>query len=214
MKADIKLFFHKLISYVRMAKSLRFWIFCIVIVVGYVPTLIMRYGILQNYEDRAVSVRTMEVENQTMILANHLAANNYLQDTSSETINAELLQFSNLYNGRVLVIDQNFNVVKDTYGISEGKTIISEEVIRCFKGKNISSYDRTNQYIEMTMPITLSADTGGKQTEGMQETGETDNRIMGVMLVSVSTDSIKANIEILNSKASILQFLIMILKLI
>lgn len=211
MKADIKLFFSKLISHIRPAKSLRFWIFCIVVVVGYVPTLIMRYGILQNYEDRAVSVRTMEVENQTMILANHLAANNYLQDTSSETINAELSQFSNLYDGRVLVIDQNFNVVKDTYGISEGKTIISEEVIRCFKGKNISNYDSANQYIEMTMPITLSTDNKEKEVKALPGIGETEEKITGVMLVSVSTDSITANIEILNGKASILQFLITIL---
>lgn len=211
MKADIKLFFNKLISRIRLAKSLRFWIFCIVIVVGYVPTLIMRFGILQNYEERAVSLRTMEVENQTMILANHLAANNYLQDTSSETINAELLQFSNLYDGRVLVIDQNFNVIKDTYGISEGKTIISEEVIRCFKGKNISNYDSTNQYIEMTMPITVSTEDSDKGIEDAQDMQEADSRIMGVMLVSVSTDNITTNIEVLDGKASILQFLIMIL---
>ena len=91
-----------------------------------------------------------------MILANHLAANNYLQDTSSETINAELLQLSNLYDGRVLVIDQNFNVIRDTYGISEGKTIISEEVIRCFKGSNTSNYDGNNRFIEMTTPITIT----------------------------------------------------------
>ena len=115
----------------KFIKSLRFRIFLIVVIVSYVPTMLMRYGILQNYEERAVSLRINEVETQNMILANHLANNNYLQDTSSEAINAELLQLSNLYDGRVLVIDQNFNVVKDTYGISEGKTIISEEVIRC-----------------------------------------------------------------------------------
>ncbi len=42
---------------------------------------------------------------------------------------------SNLYEGRVMIINKNFKVEKDTYGISEGKTIISEEVIKCFQGK-------------------------------------------------------------------------------
>ena len=147
MKADISAFLKKILSRLTFVKSLRFRIFIIVILVSYVPTLIVRYGILQNYEERAVSLRISEVENQAMILANHLAANNYLQDTSSETINAELLQLSNLYDGRVLVIDQNFNVIRDTYGISEGKTIISEEVIRCFKGSNTSNYDGNNRFI-------------------------------------------------------------------
>jgi signal transduction histidine kinase len=211
VKTDIRLFFDKLIARMKLMKSLRFRIFVIIVIVGYVPTLLMRYGILQNYEERAVDVRIKEVENQTMILANHLASNNYLQDTSSETINAELLQLSNLYDGRVLVIDQNFNVVKDTYGISEGKTIISEEVIRCFKGKNTSNYDRNNQFIEMTMPITLSAESDTGQGNEPVEQGMQDARIVGVMLTSVSTDNITANIEILNGKASILQFLMMIL---
>lgn len=214
MKADIKLFFSKLISHIRPVKSLRFWLFCIIVIVGYVPTLIMRYGILQNYEDRAVSVRTMEVESQTMILANYLASNNYLQDTSSETINAELSQFSNLYDGRVLVIDQNFNVVKDTYGISEGKTIISEEVIRCYKGENTSHYDSANQYIEMTMPITQSGETQTDGEDTAPEGSPEETKILGVMLVSVSTDSILTNIEILAGKASILQFLIMLLTIV
>lgn len=211
MKSDIKLFLDKFISRMKFVKSFRFRIFIIVVIVGYVPTLLMRYGILQNYEERAVDVRIKEVETQTMILANHLASNNYLQDTSSETINAELLQLSNLYDGRVLVIDQNFNVVKDTYGISEGKTIISEEVIRCFKGKNTSNYDKKNQFIEMTVPITLAADeneAGNGKTP--MEDGEKD-KIIGVMLISVSTDNVTNNIRILDSKASILQLLMMIL---
>jgi len=211
VKSDIILFFNKIFSRMRFVKSLRFRIFVILVIVSYVPTLLMRYGILQNYEERAVSLRIQEVENQTMILANHLATNNYLQDTSSETINAELLQLSNLYDGRVLVIDQNFNVIKDTYGISEGKTIISEEVIRCFKGKNTSNYDGENQFIEMTTPITLSAEAAGMEILKPLEEESLENQIVGVMLTSVATDNITTNIEILDGKASILQLLLLIL---
>lgn len=209
MKADINAVLKKILSRLTFVKSLRFRIFVIVIIVSYVPTLIMRYGILQNYEERAVSLRISEVENQAMILANHLAANNYLQDTSSETINAELLQLSNLYDGRVLVIDQNFNVIRDTYGISEGKTIISEEVIRCFKGSNTSNYDGNNRFIEMTTPITITVSDGEKDGNIPGEKEKT--RIIGVMLTSVSTDNITTNIAVLDGKASILQFLMMIL---
>lgn len=209
MRADIRAFFKKILSRLTFVNSLRFRIFAIVIIVSYVPTLIMRYGILQNYEERAVSLRISEVENQAMILANHLGANNYLQDTSSETINAELVQLSNLYDGRVLVIDQNFNVVRDTYGISEGKTIISEEVIRCFKGNNVSNYDGNNRFIEMTTPITVTLNDGAKG--GNTPEGKDKNKIVGVMLISVSTDNITTNIAVLDGKASILQFLMMIL---
>ena len=209
MKTTLLSIFQKIISRLHFVKSLRFRIFMIIIVVSYVPTLMMRYGILQNYENRAVSLRIAEVENQAKILANHLAVNNYLQNPSSDTINAELLQLSTLYDGRVIVIDQNFTAVKDTYGISEGKTIISEEVILCFKGKNSNHYDSHNHYIEITTPITLTAEVGDQA--GIGKIAETENQTIGVMLISVSTDNINTNIQVLDEKAQTLQLLMMIL---
>ena len=211
MRADIISFLKKIWSRLRFVKSLRFRIFIVVVLVSFVPMVLMRYGVLNNYEDRAVSLRIQELENQTMILANHLASNNYLQDTSSETINAELLQLSNLYDGRVLVIDQNFTVVKDTYGISEGKTIISEEVIRCFKGENTSNYDAENQFIEMTTPIVddIRTDTGGT-TDNTGGTSGTGN-VKGVMLTSMSNQYIVGTMEVLNRKAMILETIMIII---
>ena len=130
-------------------RSLRMRIFLLFIIVGTIPSILMRYGILENYENRAVSVRTSEVQTQLKIIANHLITYNYLQDTSSPVINAELEQLSNLYNGRVLIIGNNLKVVKDTYGISEGKIIISEDVVKCLYGESMSDYNEEFGYIKL-----------------------------------------------------------------
>lgn len=71
-------------------RSLKGRIFLILLIVGLIPCFIMRYAILQNYEQRAVNVRTSDISTQVRILANHLITYHYLQDTSSEVINAEL----------------------------------------------------------------------------------------------------------------------------
>lgn len=182
-------------------KSLKKRIFLIIVVAGIVPCTLLQFGVLNNYEDRAVSLRISDVQTQMKIIADHLLNYNYLQDTSSEVINAELGQISNLYDGRVLIINSNFKIVKDTYGISEGKTMISEEVIKCFKGETTSNYDKNNGYIEITTPITLS--------ENVSESGNVETeQIKGVILTSVSTDSIAATLEILGRKAVILEILI------
>lgn len=172
------------------------------LIIGILPSIIIRNGILSNYETRAVNVKINEVTNQFKIIANHLIAYNYLQDTSSEVINAELGQLSNLYDGRVLIINGNFRVLKDTYEISEGKTIISEEVIKCFKGESTSSYDKVNGFIEMTIPI----------TETVKATEENDEMVVvrGVMLTSVSTDTISMTLNILSRKALIIDIVMCI----
>lgn len=185
-------------------RSLQKRIFLVLLVAGIVPSVIMRYGILENYEERSVQQRISTVQNQLMIVGNHLISNNYFNtkpqgytsSVSRDVIDAELEMISNLYEGRVMIIDSGLKVLKDTYGISEGKTIISEEVIKCFQGQVTNNYDREHGYIEMTTFITDSS----------SDTGE----IIAVMLTSISNESIAANLEVLGQKALILECLIIV----
>ncbi len=114
-------------------KSLRFRIFLIVFLTGLISCLVIHSAILESYEDRAVNVRESEVSTQLMILANHLINYNYFSDTTSDVINAELDLLANLYDGRVIVIDSDLKIRKDTYGIIVGKSSISGVVVRCLK---------------------------------------------------------------------------------
>lgn len=196
----------KKLFYDRIWRSLKVRLFIIIFLMGLIPAVIIQTSILRNYEDRAVAVRQSDVQNQLNIIANHLITYNYLQDSSSEVINAELEQLSNLYNGRVLIINGNLRVVKDTYGISEGRTIISEEVIRCIKGTGMANYDAVNGFIEITTPI-VGAVSNQPAAPGMTEGTELAR---GVMLTSVSTDSITATTELLYRRALIIGILIFV----
>ncbi len=174
-------------------RSLRTRLFLIILVVGIVPSAIMRHSILQSYEQRAVQQRVQVVQNQLRVLADHLVNDDYLNRPYSTVVNAELEMLSNIYDGRVLIINSNFKIAKDTYGLSEGKTIISEEVVKCFKGESLSNYDAEIGYIEMTTPIVDN------------RSNENASQIIGVMLTSISSDYISSTMEILNRKAFIME---------
>ncbi len=165
-------------------KSLRARIVLLVILVGTIPALVLRGVVLSSFEKREVEVRTVEIQNQCTILCNQLSDVNYLTGDMSEVLKSELVQMSNIYNGRVLVIDHDFRIQEDTYDMDKGKTIVSEDVIRCFKGKGTSNYDAKNRYIEVTSPIY------DKGTE----------KAVGVILISVSTDMIADSVEILDDR--------------
>lgn len=194
----------KSLKKLQFLRSLKIYVFLIVFIVGLISCNIMRYAILQNYEQRAVSLRTSDAQAQLNILANHLITYQYLQDTSSKVINAELNLLSNLYGGRILIINNDLKVVKDTYGISEGKTFISEEVIRCLKGSNTSQYDSENGYIEMTIPIV-------EILEVPDMISEKESVARGVMLTSVSTDYIAQTMDILNRKALVVESIVILI---
>lgn len=205
---------------IKSIRSLRMGIFLLLVVVGTVPSVILKYSILESYETRAVNVRISEVQTQMKIIANHLIAYNYLQDTSDSVVNAELDELSNLYDGRVLIINDHLKIVKDTYEISEGKTIISEEIVKCFSGTGATHYDAVNGYIEMTIPITETvSDT--LDEDSVSDTGsvsgtssDSTETVRGAMLISISADSIQTTMEMLNKKAVILQDIMVLFVLI
>lgn len=179
-------------------KSLSLWLFLSFLMIGIVPGMVLQTGMLKSYEKKAVSNRSIDILSQVKILSNQIIFNGYIEDVSSEIVNSQLEQLSNIYDGRVMVINSNFKIIKDTYGLDEGKTIVSEEVMRSFRGEEISKYDSENCYIEMTVPLT---DTESKE-------------ILGVFLVSVSTDSIILNRDYLENSALIIEltsFLVVVL---
>ncbi len=160
---------------------------------------VLKAVLLNSYEKRAVDVRTAEIQNQCTILCNQLGDLSVQQGKISDVIETELVQLSNIYNGRVMLIDKEFRIVEDTYDMDIGRTIVSGDVIRCFTGEGTSHYDAANRYIEVTSPI---ISTTSEKTEG-------------VMLVSVSTDMIMDSLTILSERAQTIQivsgFLLLIL---
>ena len=179
----------------KIFKNLRFRIILFMMLAGLLPCAAVLFGVAKFYESHAVDLQTAEIQNQCTILCNQLNTYHYLEDTSSNVINANLTQMATIYNGRVMVIDENLRVVKDTYSLDEGKTDVSENVVRCMKGESSSYFDRGNRYIEVASPISDSA--AGK--------------ITGVMLATVSTDSIEDTVNVVYTVGGSMIGIVMIL---
>ena len=172
----------------KIIKNLRFRIILFLVCAALLPCLAVYAGITKAYETREISVRTAEIQNQCTILGNQLNSYHYLTDPSSEVIHANLTQLTNIYNGRVMIIDSNLKVIKDTYGLDEGKTIVSENVVKAMEGTGTSQYDDKNQFIEVASPV---MDAEGKE-------------VAGVILASVSTDTIADNAIILRTNGAVI----------
>lgn len=184
-------------NFMSFIKSLKCRLTVFAVIIAVIPGLVVGVGILFSYEQRAVSLRESEVLSQARILSNQVATSNYIDGTSSsETLLAQMSMLTNIYDGRILVVDDNFEILYDTYNLDNNRTIISEEVIRSFKGEEMTSYDSENRYLEMSIPITNPND----------ETGT----ILGVLVVSISTDNIALNLSYLTQIATVIVILVIL----
>ena len=157
----------------------------ILILIGIVPSMITAYLVVRSYEERAVSLRMVNVRNQCEILCNSLVAEQYFSNPGSEVINSQLNLLSNIYSGRILIVDSDFRVVHDTFDLDTGRTSVTREVITCFRDmRGETLYDSRNAYIEITLPIT---EKGADHADG-------------VLLASVSTNEIVQGVRLLENR--------------
>lgn len=180
------------ITVCKLLKSLNFRLFVTFFVLGWIPALIVSNVFLNAYYERAIAVRTTDVQNQCKIISNQIVSSDYLNSNSSDTILGELSLISSLYDGRIMIIDQDLRVITDTYNLEASKTMIVEEVIRCFK-TGTSVHVVSGRFIEVAVPIQRVID----ETAGTTET-------LGVILVSASLDAITDNREVLQDSVGLI----------
>ena len=187
--------------FLKFIKSFRFRMILIICVLAVLPGALIRIGIIGFYESRAVSLRQSEILGQANALTNQIATSEYFMPGSESssgdsTIHAQIDMLTNLYEGRVILVDSSFRIVFDTFNLDDQKIILSEEVILTFNGEEsmIAYYDPDNDYIEIALPVIAPEDAS--------------SQILGVMLISVSTDNIEINKNYLRQIALVLQLVI------
>ena len=159
-------------------KSLRFRILLILVFTGIVPSVAGARILLGNYEKKALKVRVESISSQCDILCNLLIKENYFSNPESQAVSSKLEVLCNTYEGRVLLVDRDFRVQKDTYHIDEGKTALLPEVIKCFKGQKVTAFDEEQKKLRLTFPI--------RSPEQLQT--------QGVMVVTASISGIEDTI--------------------
>lgn len=176
-------------------KSLRFRIILLVLLVAIVPSWLVGNAILSSYESRAILIRETEVLNQARIVSNQIATSGYM-DGNRETVEilrAQIGMMTTLYDGRILIVDDNFRILYDTYNLDDNRTIISEEVLQSYNGRETTVYDSTNQYLEIALPII--------------DPNDETQAVLGVLVVSVSTDNIELNLSYLTQICTLVVFI-------
>jgi len=108
----------------------------VLILVGSIPMIIFAMVIISTYNEQAHNQRISELKYHGNMIANLLVSTGYFSSPNSKEVNTEIDQLAEIYDGRIVVVDSGLHIVKDTYGLEEGKTIVSEEVIKCFRGTN------------------------------------------------------------------------------
>lgn len=172
----------------------------VLLIAATLPIFAMDYFLPGYIQKGLIQMRVEKMENQALILKNHLINENYFVSADSATVGAELDHISSLYDGRVELIDSDYKVVKDTFSLDEGKFCIDRNVLLCFRGQESAELlNEEDQYVELAR-VVRREDSNSMRAEG-------------VLLIVFSVQDIYSLTDELSSALQLIMLLIAIVAL-
>ena len=148
----------------------------------------------KSYNSKTIEEKLLLVQNQCSILGNQILVNQFTIDSLQDNLNVEIDQLANIWEGRILVIDSNYRIVKDTYTIDQDNYIIYDEVLRVMRGEKDKNIRMIDNYAEIIIPIVNS-----------------DKVVNGAMIATVSLKDIEETNAYISTQTDVLILLFAIL---
>lgn len=141
----------------KVLKSLRVQGMAVLVLTGIVPLIIFSVLFLNVYRQRSISQHITELQVRGNVISNLIMSSGYFisegpVDNKSE-VETELAHISDVYNGRILIVDSRLTVIRDTYGLEEGEIALLPEVIKCFRGEPGQIVKQHSDNAEIYLPI-------------------------------------------------------------
>ena len=156
---------------------------------GCIPFFLKGTVLARTFSQAALENRQNDIQNRSRILSTKLTRAGYLKNTAEQdaALNTEMDTVASVYDGRIVLIDSNYRVIRDTFHLAEGRYHVAPEVIRSFRGENVGGYNGELHYLLQTTPVyELSA--GGD--------GYGENRtVEGVILFIASTEKLRQSLS-------------------
>lgn len=165
------------------------------LLIGLIPLVVQARFLTGFFRQTQIEDRMIEAQNKCLILTNKMISSEYISNPSNiPSLDTEMRVTADLFNGRIIVVDGNFKIIKDTFELTKGKVSVAEEVLRAFEGQTISRLNKEKQYFSLTIPVY----------------GKTDpTKVNGVLLMTASTENIAQAEHKVTDKAAFLQMVLL-----
>ncbi len=178
-------------------------LFCFMLIT-LIPLMVQTRFLSSYFRQSQIEESMIEAQNQCLILTNKIKNTDYINSTINNNFNqaldAEINTTADLLNGRIVVVDSSFRIIRDTFELSKGRTVLIEEVLKAFDGETFTRLNKEKEYFYVVQPIYGKREKAG--TEGA-------DIVDGVLLMTASTENLTRVGERIMHKTGFLQLVMM-----
>lgn len=191
---------------IRMRGVLLLCILCITLI----PLLLQAFFLSGYFYRAQVESRMAKAQNRCLILSNKMRSADYigglLSNNPNPSLEAELSTTADLMNGRIVIVDSSFKIIRDTFDLSKGRTIVAEDILKAFEGGTSAHVNEEKDYFYVIQPIYGKNGQGNGKAEGTETVP-----VEGAILMTVSTEDSALMGDRILHRMGFLQFLLLFL---
>ena len=134
----------------RKANSLHVQVIVALLLACIIPLAVVAVLFVNSYREQTKRSIQSEVQELCADFANRIQNTGYLTNTAQAELSSAMDTAAQIYDGRIIVVNSELQIVKDTFGREEGRIMISEEVVKSLQGKEKSYrifYENTTEII-------------------------------------------------------------------
>lgn len=176
--------------------NLRIVLVAMIFVMCLIPAIVYGRILTESFANAEIEERRITLRARALIITDNISNASYLTAPSTDEntsvfaeIDSDIKNLAEIYSGRVVIVNKSYRIVKDTFGLSEGKFHLANEVVKSFGGEYTNAYNRTHHYILQTFPIygERSEQIISGSDVGAADGKEKPKEVEGVMLIYSST---------------------------
>ncbi len=208
-----------MLTVLKKFKSMKLQLFVVLILIGCVPMSVFSNIMSSRYEQKAIDVRVSDLTRRINQLSDKIITSNYIFDEDNQSITTELQLMAEQYDGRLVVVNNNYKVRSDTYKIDSNASNareasivynISEEVISALNGTSTSNV--VGNMVQLACPVkTVNTTEGAANAKNSANDTGGNNNIVGVILFTASIDDIESTVASLEEKTFVIIMLVILL---
>lgn len=157
--------------------SLRFRIMVTMLIIGILPMLVIEHNVVKKYRESISENRTIEIQGYLNQIASKIADKNQYIYADGFAAQNELYTLSDIYDSRMLIVNNQMQIIADSYFYEEGKILISDSVVTALSTGR-QTVVRKNQIVEIVVPIINS-----------------QNKVLGVIVADVNDAEFIINVK-------------------
>ncbi len=122
----------------RKVNSLHVQVIFAMVLACILPLAVVAVLFVNSYREQTKQEMRGKVQVLCADFANRIQNTGYLTNPAQAELSAAMDTAAQFYDGRILVVNSELQIIKDTFKREEGKTMISEEVVKALREKSLS----------------------------------------------------------------------------